>query len=149
MRILIDTSILGRLANRHDASHAVAQAAVAELHRRGDTLHITAQNLIEFRNFATRPIQVNGLGLLPSIAANLSTIFETSFPLLEENPSIYPTWRNLVDAVGVVGKQVHDARLVAVCHVHAVDGLLTFNVGHFSRLSSFAPGVLVIDPASV
>jgi hypothetical protein len=71
------------------------------------------------------------------------------FPLLAETPDIYPAWKALVGALGVIGKQVHDARLVAVCHVHAVTHLLTFNVGHFTRLAGFGPGVAVVDPASV
>src|SRR5437868_3248937 len=61
---LIDTSILGRLANSADASHAVATRAVVELHRRGEALHVTPQVLIEFRGMATRPAALNGLGLL-------------------------------------------------------------------------------------
>jgi predicted nucleic acid-binding protein len=149
MAILVDTSVLGRLANRADAAHATAQAAIAELHRRGEVLHVTAQNLIEFRNFATRPAAVNGLGLPPSTAAALTAAFEASFPLLEETPAVYPAWRVLVDALGVVGKQVHDARLVAVCHVHGVAQVLTFNVAHFARLATALPGVTVIDVASV
>lgn len=63
MAMLIDTSVLGRLANASDAFYLAAKAAIAELHRRGETLHITAQNLIELRNFATRPANANGLGL--------------------------------------------------------------------------------------
>jgi len=148
MAILIDTSILGRLANRSDAAHVVAVTAVAELHRRGEWLNITAQNLVEFRNFATRPLTANGLGLAPTVAAGLATTFEASFPLLDETPAIYPAWRSLVDAVGVVGKQVHDARLVAVCHVYRITHLLTFNTGHFSRLAAASPGVVVLDPQS-
>lgn len=149
MAVLVDTSVLGRLANRADANHAVAQAAVAELHRRGEVLHITAQNLVEFWNFATRPVSANGLGLTPATAAGLAAAFESAFPLLDETPAIYPAWRVLVDALGVVGKQVHDARLVAVCHVHGVSHLLTFNVGHFIRLATAPPGVVVLDPATV
>jgi predicted nucleic acid-binding protein len=149
MAVLIDTSVLGRLANRADAAHAVAQAAVAELHRRGEVLHVTAQNLIEFRNFATRPAAANGLGLNPAASAGVAAVFESSFPLLDETPAVYPAWRALADTLGVVGKQVHDARLVAVCHVHGVTHLLTFNVGHFGRLATLAPGVVVLDPASV
>lgn len=149
MAVLADTSVLGRLANRADAAHAAAQAAVAELHRRGEVLHVTAQNLIEFRNFATRPVAANGLGLAPAAAAGLAAAFEAAFPLLDETPAIYPAWRALVDALGVVGKQVHDARLVAVCHVHRVTHLLTFNVAHFARLAAAPPGIVVLDPATV
>jgi hypothetical protein len=75
--------------------------------------------------------------------------FETRFPLLVETPDIYPAWKALVSALGVIGKQVHDARLLAVCHVHGVTHLLTFNVPHFVRLAAFGPGAVVVDPASV
>ena len=75
--------------------------------------------------------------------------FEARFPLLEETPDIYPAWKTLVVALGVIGKQVHDARLVAVCHVHAVTHLLTFNIAHFARMAGFGPGLVVVDPASV
>ena len=149
MAVLVDTSILGRLANRADTTHALAQAAIAELHRRGEILHVTAQNLVEFRNFATRPVSANGLGLAPTTAAGLAATFHAAFPLLDETPAIYPAWRALVDALGVVGKQVHDARLVAVCHIYGVSQLLTFNVGHFTRLAALPPGVVVLDPATV
>lgn len=149
MAFLVDTSVLGRLANRSDVSHPVATAAVAELHRRGEVLHITPQNLVEFRNFATRPVSANGLGLAASAAEGLAATFEAAFPLLGETPDIYPAWKSIVVALGVVGKQVHDARLVAVCHVHAVTHLLTFNVSHFVRMAGFGPGVVVVDPATV
>lgn len=149
MAVLVDTSILGRLANRADTSHALAQTAIAALHQRGERLAVTAQNLIEFRNFATRPVAANGLGLAPAVAAGLAATFEAAFPLLDEMAAIYPAWRALADAFGVIGKQVHDARLVAVCHVHGVTHLLTFNVGHFARLAAAPPGVVILHPANV
>src|SRR5437588_6453023 len=130
MAFLIDTSVRGRLANRADVSHAIAKAAIAELHRRGEVLKVTAQNLIEFRNFATRPVSANGLGLTALAAEGLAAAFEAAFPLLAETPDIYPAWKAIAGALGVVSKQVHDARLLAVCHVHAVTHLLTFNVAH-------------------
>ena len=145
MSILIDTSILGRLANLSDLSHPITVAAVAELHRRGEVLHLTPQNLIEFRNFATRPVNVNGLGLATSVAEGLESAFEAAFPLLEDNNEIFETWKAIVRGLGIVGKQVHDARLIAVCHVHSVTHLLTFNVKHFDRMSAFGKGVIVID----
>ena len=54
MAFLVDTSILVRLANSADPSYPVADRAVVELHLRGEVLHITTQNLVEFRNDATR-----------------------------------------------------------------------------------------------
>lgn len=149
MADLVDTSILARLANTADPFHAVAAQAVLELHRRGEVLHIAPQNLVEFRNMATRPRAVNGLGLSPVDAEARTAVFEATFPLLAETPDIHPAWKALVSALQVIGKQVHDARLLAVCHVHAVTHLLTFNLPHFVRMAGFGPGVVVVDPATV
>jgi len=146
---LIDTSILIRLANVADMRHTVAAGAVLELHRRGEVIHMTPQVLIEFRNVATRPVAVNGLGLSAANAETHAAVFEAKFPLLVETPDIYPAWKALASALGVIGKQVHDARLVAVCHVHSITHLLTFNIAHFARMASFGPGLVVVDPASV
>jgi predicted nucleic acid-binding protein len=149
MAYLLDTTILARLANATDALHAVTARAVLELHRRGEVLHLTPQVLVEFRNVATRPVAVNGLGLSAAAAKAQAGMFEKRFPLLVETPDIYPGWKTLVDGLGVIGKQVHDARLTAVCHVHGMTHLLTFNIGHFARMAGFGPGIVVVDPANV
>ena len=149
MAHLLDTSILTRLANTIDPRHAVTAQAIVELHRRGEVLHLTPQVLVEFRNVATRPAALNGLGLSTVDTEAQAAGFEATFPLLPETPDVFPAWKVLVGAVGVIGKQVHDARLVAVCHVYAVTHVLTFNVGHFARLAGFGPGVVATDPASV
>jgi predicted nucleic acid-binding protein len=149
MAYLVDTSVLGRLANTADPFYSVALRAVTELHQAGETLHSTPQVLIEFRNAATRPLAVNGLGLEPAAAEEKAALFEAAFPLLPDTPDVYPTWKSLVHAGGVIGKQVHDARIVAVCRVHGVTNLLTFNVAHFTRLANLEPGLTVVDPASI
>jgi predicted nucleic acid-binding protein len=149
MAFLLDTSILGRLANRADPLYRVADAAVAKLFLANETLHLTPQNLIEFRNVATRPKAVNGLGLSVSEAESKAAVFEASFSLLADTAGIFPAWKALVSTVGVIGKQVHDARLVAVCHVHNVTHLLTFNTSHFAALASCAPRLVIVDPAKV
>jgi hypothetical protein len=78
-----------------------------------------------------------------------AAVFEGTFPLLPETPDIYPAWKALVGALAIVGKRVHDARLVAVCHVHMVTHLLTFNVSDFVGMAGFGPGIVVVDPATV
>ena len=90
MAYLVDTNVLGRLANRSDAQHGVALHAAIELHRRGEILHATPQVLIEFRSIFTRPIAQNGLGLSAVDIVALAAGFETAFPLVEDTPDIYP-----------------------------------------------------------
>jgi len=149
MAYLIDTSVLGRLANIADPQFPTADRAVTELRQRGEVLHITPQNLVEFRSAATRPQAMNGLGLSAAQALARARIFEAAFNLFPETDTIFPAWKALVDGLGIIGKQVHDARLVAVCHVNKVTHLLTFNVGHFARLAGFGPGIIVVDPSTV
>jgi hypothetical protein len=75
--------------------------------------------------------------------------FESLFSVLPETPDIYPAWKSLVSQSGVIGKQVHDARLVAVCHVHKLSHLLTFNTAHFLPLAGLQPNLGVVHPTSV
>ena len=149
MAYLIDTSVLVRLGNSLDPQQALALRAISKLGVQGETLYITAQSLIEFRSVATRPAQNNGLGFTPSAAAREAANFEAVFPLLPDTPAIYPAWKSLADTVGASGKQVHDTRLAAVCHVYHVTHILTFNVRDFLRFQGVGPGLIVVDPNTV
>ncbi len=148
MSYLVDTSVLVRLANIDDALHEIAARATAELHQQGQVLVVAPQCLVEFRNVATRPLALNGLGLAAVEAEAKAARYERTFPLLPETPDIFPAWKALVEALVIVGKQVHDARLVAVCHVHGVTHLLSFNARHFARMAGHGPGIVVVDPGS-
>jgi predicted nucleic acid-binding protein len=143
---LVDTSILMRLANVSDPQYPVALHAVEELRRRGETLHIAPQNIVEFRNAATRPKAVNGLGLPPEEADRQVAGFEALFTLVPETPQIHGAWKSLVAASAVIGKQVHDVRLVAICQVTGITHVLTLNVAHFSRFAACVPNLAVVDP---
>lgn len=149
MNCLLDTNILVRLVNDQDQFYPVADRAIMALHRRGVVLMLTPQNLVEFWNVATRAPSQNGLGATPHQAGELVRGFEGAFTLLPETEAIYPAWKALVEGLAVVGKQVHDARLVAVCHAHGVGHLLTFNTAHFARLAGFGPGLTVVHPGQV
>jgi len=146
---LLDTNILLRLANAGDVQHVTTEHVIKQLLRRGEQLHITPQNLVEFRSVATRPQAVNGLGLDFNTTEAQSAAFEVAFPLLHETPAIFPVWKALVNSAQVSGKQVHDARLLAVCQVYAVSRFLTFNVQHFTRFAVALPQVTIVDPAAV
>ena len=149
MAWLVDTSLLVRLANTADSSYSTAVHAIKTLHRRGEVIHTTPQNYLEFRSVATRPILVNGLGLDPFDAEFKADSFEVLFPPLVETPDNYLAWKNLVKKSEIIGKQVHDARLVAVCQVYGITHLLTFNSGHFTRLATHVPGLVIVDPSNL
>lgn len=149
MTILVDTSVLARWTNPNDKQHGVADQAVSRITNRGDDLVLTPQVLVEFRAVATRPAANNGLGYSAAQADQLVAGYERLFPLLVETPAVFQTWKAIVSTLGVVGKTVHDARLVAVCYVYQVTHLITFNLSHFQTLAAAPPGLVVLDPATV
>ena len=65
--------------------------------------------------------------------------------VLPEAVGTYVEWKKLVLAHGVMGVQVHDARLVAAMNVHGVRRLLSLNKADFARYS----GLIVQTPDEV
>ena len=146
MDVLADSGILLRLLEPTDALHAASDQAVRVLHSRGDRIVIAPQNVAEFWNVCTRPATVRGgYGLSIAEADRRLTIIEAVFAVLSEPPTAYRLWRSLVMAHAVQGKQVHDARLVALMQAHGITHILTLNGSDFARY----PGVTPIDPASL
>jgi len=130
--------------NRTMSTTSQPSKAIAVLLGKGETLHFTLQNISEFWNVATRPLESNGLGF--SIDLTLSEVekIERVLTLLPDTPAIYPEWKRLVAQHSVRGAKVHDTRLVAAMNVHSVRSLLTFNSDDFVRF-----GIEVLHPTSV
>jgi predicted nucleic acid-binding protein len=142
---LVDTNILLRLTRRSDPQHGIVAAALALLLGQGTTLYYTHQNIAELWNAMTRPVERNGLGLtVPEVEREVRAI-EDGMILLPDSEAVYREWRRLVFQHNVSGVQVHDARLAAAMHVHAIGHILTLNVTDSSRFS----GLIAVHPASV
>ncbi len=145
MKILLDTNILSRLAEPGSKMHQETLAATKALDKQGHTLCIVPQNIYEFWVVCTRPTDQNGLGKTAVEALAELTNIKGLFALLEDKPTILPAWEALMVAYAVLGKNAHDARLVAAMMVHGVVHLLTFNEQDFRRFSE----IKVLKPATV
>ncbi|MGO9011148.1 MAG: type II toxin-antitoxin system VapC family toxin [Bryobacteraceae bacterium] len=147
MAILIDTNILLRTMQPHHPHCAAAERAVAALRIREETLHVAAQNLVEFWAVATRPEGENGLGLSIEAATRELATLKRLFSLLPEMP-VFGEWERLVAMYGVSGKNTHDARLVASMRAHGITRILTFNVQDFARfreIEALHPDAVGVD----
>lgn len=142
MSYLVDTNVLLRWEQAQLPEYPLAVAAIDRLLLRGEKISITTQNLVEFWSVATRPIDQNGFGLSPAQVDSILTRLEAVFDLLPDLPAIHDEWRQVVLSVGVRGRQVHDAHLVAVMKAHGITHLLTFNDADFRRY----PGITVVHP---
>ena len=145
MNYLVDTNILTRIADPAHAMHQEALDAVKLLIQQGHKLHVVPQNFYEFWVVATRPVNVNGLGKTAAEAATELANLKALFVLLDETPAIYGVWERLVISTPVVGKNGHDARLVAAMTVHGLTHLLTFNAQDFRQY----PAITAVTPADV
>ena len=146
MIFLVDTNVLVRLEDSLDPRHAEAMAAIELLKSGGHECHIVPQILYEFWVVATRPVEVNGLGLDPVKCEDAIREWMTFFRLRLDERGVFRKWANLVSVNQVRGKVAHDARLVAAMQRHGLTMLLTFNVGDFARFSSinvFAPADII------
>lgn len=144
-----DTNLLLRVTQKKHPLHLTSVRTVDNIRQRGGVVFACPQNFTEFWAVVTRPLSANGLGLTTAEAENELINLERLFPLLPDDPRIYPEWRRLVIGAGVSGKPTHDARLLAVAIVYGIDTLLTYNISDFTRFASLAPTVRIMDPSAI
>lgn len=142
---LVDTNILLRITRRSDPQHKIIDAALARLAGQGTMLYFTLQNIAEFWNAMTRPLDRNGLGMSVADTEREVRAIEAGMSLLPDTEAVYREWRRIVVQHSVSGVQVHDARLAATMYVHGVSQILTLNVADFGRFD----GLLALHPRSV
>ena len=104
-----------------------------------------SQNLGEFWNVSTRPVDRNGFGLSIQETARRFESVVRNMTLLKEVEAVFPAWLQLMKAHEIRGIQVHDAHIAAVLEVHGVSNLLTFNGADFKRF----PKVIAVHPQEV
>jgi predicted nucleic acid-binding protein len=148
MAFLLDSGILLRLANPQDIRHREVRSAVSILGDRGEPLHAATQNIAEFCNVISRPIENNGLGKTPQEAVRfVREDIEPICGILIEMDFAYSEFKRLVSNYSVVGKQVHDARLVAMMLAWQIENILTLNDRDFRRYEP--EGINIVTPAEL
>jgi hypothetical protein len=113
VRILLDTNVLLRSAIRTDVRHPQVTLALERPVQGGWEPCIGVQNVVEFWVVATRPVDVNGLGLSPEQARQGIGEALRVFLLLRDPPDLLERWLDLCTRYSVSGRPAHDARLVA------------------------------------
>jgi predicted nucleic acid-binding protein len=139
---LVDSNILIRWVQPEDSRFPMIAAVLPRLEKSGAVLCYVSQNLGEFWNALTRPIDRNGYGLTPEKTDRRAKEVEARFRLLPDSPVVYYEWRKILVDFRISGVQVHDARLVASMHVYGVKRILTFNSRDFARFNN----IEAVDP---
>lgn len=142
---LVDTNILLRMTRRADPQHALVDSALARLASQGTVLHYTHQNIAELLERDDPPARPQRLGLTVAEAEREVFAIEAGMSFLPDGEGVYRVWRRIVVQHGVLGVQVHDARLAAAMYVHGVGHILTLNAADFTRFT----GIIPLHPSSV
>jgi predicted nucleic acid-binding protein len=142
---LLDSNVLLRWVKPDDRDYSLVVSAIDATLQRGAVFCDTSQNLAEFWNTCTRPLDRNGYGLSPQGADRRARFFENKLRLLPDSLAVHQQWRKLLVASNVSGVQVHDARLVAAMRVHDVGKILTFNEKDFARYTD----IEAINPRTI
>jgi toxin-antitoxin system PIN domain toxin len=140
--IAVDTNILV-YAHREDSPfHAPASRCVAELAEGAGAWAIPWPCLHEFLAIVTHPRIYAPPTPLPRALAQVDAWLESpTLTLLSEQPDYWTALQSLLVAGRVAGRQVHDARIAALCRQNGVRALWSAD-RDFSRFS----GLSVVNP---
>ena len=129
--MFVDTNVLVVARAVNAPGHEAALAAMTAM-RGVEPLRISRQVLREYLAVVTR--QQTWASPLPMADALLDVRrFASAFEVLEYGQSVTDMLATLCRDVGVAGKQVHDANIVATMLVHGERRLATFNTKDFRR----------------
>ncbi len=132
--VFVDTNILVYRRIAESPFHGAALAKLNNLDAAGHALWISRQILREYLVSMSRPGTLAVPPPLPSLIADVR-FFETKFLIAEDGPGVTSDLMNLLSAIPCVGKQIHDANIVATMRAHGIPKLLTHNVADFQRFS--------------
>jgi toxin-antitoxin system PIN domain toxin len=124
--IAVDASTLVYAHMRVSPFHDAASAWMKELVEGRAQWAIPWPCVHEFLSIATNPrIYSKSSSRAAAIAQVNEWMKSPSLTLLHEERDHWPTLVSLLDASGVRGAAIHDARIAAICMSHGVDQILT------------------------
>ncbi|HEY4313825.1 MAG TPA: type II toxin-antitoxin system VapC family toxin [Pirellulales bacterium] len=145
MACLLDTGILLRAFDARNPQCRGIRQALRKLLSRQERLTVALQNIAEFWNVSTRPVESNGFGLATDRIGQRLKLLESGCEVLTESDESYRIWKGLLAAHSISGVAVHDARLVSVMLANGISTIVTLNVKDFRRYS----GISAVVPSDV
>ncbi len=136
--IAVDTNLLVYAHREESPWHEAAHARIVELAEGPALWAIPWPCLHEFLAIVTHPRIFAPPTPLPAALEQVAAWLESpSLVLLAEADGYWPELRGSLEAGRVVGPQVHDAHVVALCRLHGIQELWTADrdFGRFPGLS--------------
>lgn len=142
-RVLVDTNVLVAAFDAGRLGHLRARVVIESDPR---ALCVSSQSQREFLAVLTRPEHENGYGLAGAAAVMVWNDHTATMEVVDDNAHARVRLQSLIGADRAVGKQVHDANLVAVAVEHGATTIITANRRHFERFADLI-AIEDLDPA--
>ena len=130
--MFIDTNVLVKSRIPSAPDHDAARASLERAFRDPEPLRISRQVIREYLAVVTRP-QTWTVAITREDALDDVSRLIGSFEILEDGPVVTESLVGLCREIPAVGRQIHDANIVATMLAHGERRLLTFNVSDFRR----------------
>lgn len=131
-RVFIDTNILLAATDASRTEHEEAIKIFNTIHHAGYHPILSGQVIREYLVVATRPLDVNGLGMNSGDAIHNLKEFQKRAVIYEELRSTAELLQHLIVKHQLKGKRIHDANIAAVMKTHGIKILLTQNKADFN-----------------
>ena len=133
--VFIDTNILVYASFSATSLHHAARSRLSQLENDRVMFWTSRQVLREFLAVTTRPGSVIPP---PSLNGLLQAVrqFEAEFEIADEDSAVTVFLLDILRSRTVMGKQIHDANIVATMRRYAIPSLLTHNTADFKRYAS-------------
>ncbi len=133
-KAFVDTNILLRAMIPRMNRHTEAEELVQRMWGSSVELCINRQVIREYIVQATHPNNLNP-ALTISQVMNQMEIITSLFRVADETVAVTNHLFQLLKTYPTLGKQIHDANLVATMLANQIDTLLTMNVSDFKRFN--------------
>lgn len=130
--MFVDTNVLVYARLPGSPFYDVARSRLERVSEDGDPLRVSRQILREYLSVVTRPQAWPVTITREEALADVERIM-VGCDVLEDGPLVTASLLQLCREVGVGGRQVHDANIVATMLAHGERRLLTFNAADFRR----------------
>ena len=133
--VFLDTNILLSASDRDRSAFAACRQIISRPADVGYHLYIGPQVVREYIVVATRPVEVNGLGLTGTDALHNIGQFQRRTIMVGESEKSVEKLLTLISQYSVSGKRIHDANIIAVMFENGISCLLTLNTDDFKTFS--------------
>ncbi len=134
--VFVDTNVLFHARVIQSPFHQVADKMLTQLVSSRNKIWLSRQVLREYLSVMSRPGKFPVAIPMASLTDDVQE-FESQFEIAEDGPQVTASLLTLLNTIPTLGKQVHDANIVATMLASGISNLLTQNVADFQRYCHF------------